>query len=182
MLNLQAKTTMYDFYQTLEKLTSNDGQKPPNRYQVFIRIMREYRHLKMLKRGGRGHDPDGAAATKPGELAVLCPTCPRPGVNLPDDWEKASKEQRCVTIQNFWENWISYSIQIHLRFVSGDRCVFPDETRSRLQRTQGSRAGDSMSYMVEDGPYRNYLLTVTEQKEVRGFAECERALELTENR
>jgi hypothetical protein len=96
ILTLQAKTTMYDFYATLEKLTYNDGRKPPNRYQVFIRICREYRHLMMLKRGRRGHDPAGAAGTKPGELAVCCPVCPRPGINLPEDWENASKEDRCV--------------------------------------------------------------------------------------
>lgn len=50
----------------------------------------------MLKRGRRGHDPAGAAGTKPGELAVCCPVCPRPGINLPEDWENASKEDRCV--------------------------------------------------------------------------------------
>jgi hypothetical protein len=90
----QAKTTMYDYYQTLVKLTSNDGTKPPDRYQVFIRICREYRHLMMLKRGGRGHDPGGARATQSGDLAIRCPACPRPGVNLPDGWENATKEQR----------------------------------------------------------------------------------------
>lgn len=91
---MQAKTTMYNYYLALEKLTSNDGVKPPDRYQVFIRICREYRHLMMLKRGGRGHDPEGAKGTKSGELAVRCPACLRPGVNLPPDWESAKKEER----------------------------------------------------------------------------------------
>jgi hypothetical protein len=94
IVTCQAKTTMYDYYQTLVKLTSNDGTKPPDRYQVFIRICREYRHLMMLKRGGRGHDAGGARATQSGELAVRCPACPRPGVNLPDGWENATKDQR----------------------------------------------------------------------------------------
>lgn len=91
---LQAKTTMYDFYGTLEKLTNNAGIKPPDRYQVFIRICREYRHLMMLKRGGRGHEPGGVEATKPGELAVRCPCCPRPSVNLPENWGNAPKEDQ----------------------------------------------------------------------------------------
>ncbi|KAJ7896246.1 hypothetical protein B0H14DRAFT_2558175 [Mycena olivaceomarginata] len=59
----QAKTMMYNYYQTLVKLTSNDRTKPPDCYQVFIRICR-YRHLMMLKRGGRRHDPGGARATQ----------------------------------------------------------------------------------------------------------------------
>lgn len=52
-----------------------------------MNMIRQWRHLKMLKRAGRGHDPAGAAATADGELAVRCPACPRPGVNLPSGWE-----------------------------------------------------------------------------------------------
>lgn len=36
--------------------------------------------------GGRAHDPAGVIATRRGKLAVLCPSCPRPGVNLPGNW------------------------------------------------------------------------------------------------
>jgi hypothetical protein len=43
----------------------------------------------MLKRSGRGHDPDGVAATKAGECVVVCPACPQPGRNLPQGWEDA---------------------------------------------------------------------------------------------
>jgi hypothetical protein len=41
----------------------------------------------MLKRAGRGHDPAGVAATKPGSLAVECPACPHDGRNLPENWK-----------------------------------------------------------------------------------------------
>jgi hypothetical protein len=58
--------------------------------------MRLWRHLKMLKRAGRGHDPGGAAATKEGELAVECPACPHPGLNLPIGWGDAPSEVRYV--------------------------------------------------------------------------------------
>jgi hypothetical protein len=50
-------------------------------------MVRQWRHLKMLKRAGRGHDPGGAMATRGGELALLCPACPQPGKNLPADWK-----------------------------------------------------------------------------------------------
>ncbi|PPQ89278.1 hypothetical protein CVT25_001361 [Psilocybe cyanescens] len=40
----------------------------------------------MLKWAGRGHDVTGAAGTSPGELALKCPSCPHPGINLPDNW------------------------------------------------------------------------------------------------
>ena len=50
----------------------------------------------MLKRAGRGHDNTGAAGTKEGELAIVCPSCPHPAINLPEGWEKASDEERLV--------------------------------------------------------------------------------------
>lgn len=60
-----------------------------------MRVMREWRHLKMLKRAGRGNDPvRKVAETHPGELAVECPACPRPGINLPEDWENADPRIR----------------------------------------------------------------------------------------
>jgi hypothetical protein len=91
---LQAKTTAYDFYAVLERLTDNMGIKPPDRYQVFLRMAREYRHLLLLKRGGRGHDASGVMGTAPGELAVECPVCPDPKVNLPEGWENAPPEDQ----------------------------------------------------------------------------------------
>jgi hypothetical protein len=65
-----------------------------NRYPTFLRIVREWRHLKMLKRAGRGHAPDGVKGTQEGECAILCPACPQPGKNLPDGWEVAPPECR----------------------------------------------------------------------------------------
>ncbi|KAJ7801206.1 hypothetical protein B0H14DRAFT_3489894 [Mycena olivaceomarginata] len=94
----QAKTTMYDYYSVLEKSTNNAGIKPPNRYHAFLRMVREYSHLLMLKRAGRGHAKSGVMGTKQGELAVLCPCCPIPGVNLPDGWENARPEDHFLYI------------------------------------------------------------------------------------
>jgi hypothetical protein len=91
---LQAKTTAYDFYTVLERLTDNTGIKPPNRYQIFLRMARQWRHLLMLKRAGRGHDLSGVWGTHPGELAVDCPVCPNPKINLPEGWENAPAEDR----------------------------------------------------------------------------------------
>lgn len=58
--------------------------------------IRVWRHLKMCKRAGRGHDPAGVASTTPGGLAVECPACPHPGRNLPKGWDRVPEEQRCV--------------------------------------------------------------------------------------
>ena len=59
-----------------------------------MRVIRQFRYIKMLKCAARGHDPGGIAATRPGECGVLCPACPQPGKNLPVGWQNAPPELR----------------------------------------------------------------------------------------
>ncbi|KAJ7271334.1 hypothetical protein B0H12DRAFT_972467, partial [Mycena haematopus] len=66
------------------------------RYHEFLRMTRQWRHIRMLKRAARGHDPDGIANTKPGECALLCPACPHPGKNLPANWKDAPDNKRFI--------------------------------------------------------------------------------------
>ena len=56
-----------------------------------MRMVREWRMILMMKRGGRGHDPGGVSGTQLGECAVLCPACPHPGINIPDNWHNHNK-------------------------------------------------------------------------------------------
>jgi hypothetical protein len=63
-------------------------------YKAFVRCTRMFRHLRMAKRAGRAHDPDGITNTKPGELCLPCPACPIPDVNLPDGWEDESSDKQ----------------------------------------------------------------------------------------
>ncbi|PPQ89812.1 hypothetical protein CVT25_007401 [Psilocybe cyanescens] len=87
MLALTTKASTYNFYRCLEKLTTNLGINPPKScYRPLFRIILQWRHLQMLKWAGRGHDVTGVAGTLPGELALKCPSCPHPGINLPDNW------------------------------------------------------------------------------------------------
>lgn len=110
--NVQSKAGIYDLYTAIERLTDNTGLTPvrvrvqfalliiandsftQDCYKAFLRTVREWKHLKMLKRAGRGHDATGVMGTKQGELVVRCPACPWPGINLPDDWAEAPEERR----------------------------------------------------------------------------------------
>ena len=72
-LALTTQSSTYDFYRGLEKLTNSTGVTvPKSRYCTLFRINMQWRHLKLLKWGGRGHDSAGVLATRAGELAVLC--------------------------------------------------------------------------------------------------------------
>ncbi|KAH7919505.1 hypothetical protein BV22DRAFT_1108049 [Leucogyrophana mollusca] len=97
LLSFESKVSAYQFYDALARRTDNTGLAPPrDRYEAFLRMVREWRHLKMLKRSGCGHDPEGVEATKQGQCAVLCPACPHPGKNLPDGWESISPAKRWI--------------------------------------------------------------------------------------
>ncbi|KAF7310892.1 CxC2 domain-containing protein [Mycena chlorophos] len=148
-LALNAQTTPHNYYNTLEYLTDGSGIKPPYRYRELMRMSRQYRHLLLLKRAGRGHEPGGVTATGIGELSVRCPACPRPGINLPEGWENAPPKDYGLYIQ----------------YIAIDACF-------RLKRMLVSSVlrdpalGGGWAYFVEPEPYRQYLLTVTDQKEM----------------
>jgi hypothetical protein len=50
-----------------------------------MRVSRQWRNLENRKQAGFGHDQ--CKDLRPGDLAIFCPACPQPGLNLPDDWE-----------------------------------------------------------------------------------------------
>ncbi|KAG5219381.1 CxC2 domain-containing protein [Salix suchowensis] len=80
MLSMEGQVSAFEFYKSITRLTDKTQLDPPrDRYAQFLRMSREWRHLLQLKRSARGHHPDGAEGTQPGELAVLCPACPQPG-------------------------------------------------------------------------------------------------------
>ncbi|KAJ7156373.1 hypothetical protein C8R46DRAFT_1040909 [Mycena filopes] len=151
IMTLQGKVTTYDFYSGLEKLTDNTGQlKIKDRYKSFMRIMREWRHIIMLKRGGIGNDGKRKVAeTKPGELGPDCPGCPPPGVNIPFDWEAVSDTDR----------------YLYILYIAIDAC-FRLKRRLVSSEEKDPSLGPGWSFFTEDGPYREYLLGVTDQKEM----------------
>lgn len=112
-VSLQGKTTAYHFFNALAKITDNTGSKAfkvrvslsallllayacqQRRYQLALRVVRQWRNLRALKRGGMGNDPDRCTSeTREGELGVDCLACPKAGVNLPEGWERAPVEIR----------------------------------------------------------------------------------------
>ncbi|KAH6888259.1 hypothetical protein BKA70DRAFT_1121889 [Coprinopsis sp. MPI-PUGE-AT-0042] len=93
MLSFTSKISALDFMTALRRRTDNTGTVlVPDRYRSFLRIMQVWRHIRLMKRSGRGYEP-GAAET-PGSCAVVCPACPIPGINLPQDWKDAPTNHR----------------------------------------------------------------------------------------
>ncbi|KAG1793209.1 uncharacterized protein HD556DRAFT_1432380 [Suillus plorans] len=141
LLSFESKVSGYEFYHSLVRMTDNTGLRlRKDRYEAFMRIVREWRHLKMLKRAGRGHDPAGVENTGNGECAVLCPACPQPGRNLPDNWEDAPKETR-------WLYGLFLAIDANFRLKR--RMVSKDSADPGLS--------NGWAYFVEETAYKRYL-------------------------
>ncbi|KAH6901080.1 hypothetical protein BKA70DRAFT_1375132 [Coprinopsis sp. MPI-PUGE-AT-0042] len=82
---LECHTSAFHYYSKLCRVTNKPfPHTVPNRARELRRVGRQWRKLKDLKRNGFAHK--GQAPGK-GDLALFCPCCPQPGVNLPDDWE-----------------------------------------------------------------------------------------------
>ena len=82
--NLECKTSAYQYYQKLRRLTNPAfPQSVPNRYNEFRRATRQWRNLKLRKWYGFGHR---LLSPMNGSMALFCAACPQPGVNLPDDY------------------------------------------------------------------------------------------------
>ncbi|KAJ7727252.1 hypothetical protein B0H16DRAFT_1735292 [Mycena metata] len=123
----QAKTTTYDYW--------TDGTRD-------VRVRQE--SPKPLS-GASAH----VNGTKLGGLAIECPACPRPDVNLPDDWENAPPED----------------MFLYIMFLALDAC-FRLKRRLVSSELRDPGLGTGWAYFVEQEPYRAYLLTTTNETEM----------------
>ncbi|KAH9014270.1 hypothetical protein EDB85DRAFT_1876498 [Lactarius pseudohatsudake] len=85
--NLECKTTAQQYYSKLQSMTSKMfPNKVQNRYKQLLRASRQWRDLKRRMESGLGHQPEGERPPD-GAMAIFCPACPQPGINLPTDWK-----------------------------------------------------------------------------------------------
>ncbi|KAF6749127.1 hypothetical protein DFP72DRAFT_1073682 [Ephemerocybe angulata] len=142
MLSFTAKTNAHDFFTSLKRRTNNTcpAETVRKRYNEFMRIEREWRLLKLLKRFARGHDPAGVAGTKEGECAVLCPACPLPDINMPDGWKLSPADEA-------WLHTLFIAIDANFKLKRKDI--------SSNERDPGFNHG--YAYIVKDILFRLFL-------------------------
>ncbi|KAG1901809.1 uncharacterized protein F5891DRAFT_1221428 [Suillus fuscotomentosus] len=86
----------------------------PDRYRELMRVARQWRQLKTMKWHGFSHRSDNLST---GELALFCPACPQPGINvlLDPSWKYTRsfvmdgnfKAEHLHPIKPFNEVWLS---------------------------------------------------------------------------
>ncbi|KAL1713357.1 hypothetical protein EV715DRAFT_211820 [Schizophyllum commune] len=155
-INALSKVAVYEYCRALQKLSDSGDIKVPDKRRAFMNIVRQRRHIQLLKRGGRAHANDGVQTTQYGQLALRCPACPQPGRNLPSDWELASAAD-------------SFLYRLYLA----------QDANFRLQNTTASSEardpplGDGWAYFVPRGPYLDYIKRFVDEVDIStcsGFA------------
>jgi len=130
---------------------------------VFHRISRIWRHLLMLKRSGRGHDPKGAAETSQGELAIECPACPHPHRNLPNGWEENASKKYVIQpplCQHLLNMCVRY---LYTQFLALDGNF---KLRLKERGINDPELAPGWAYFVEEEKYQAFLKDYMDQPEV----------------
>ncbi|KAF6743804.1 hypothetical protein DFP72DRAFT_993649 [Ephemerocybe angulata] len=147
MLTFTAKISCQEFTRAMDRLTNNTGtEQYPNRYRSTLRMLRVWRHTRLMKRFARGYDPAGWRATASGACAVICPACPHPNINLPANWMEMRQKEAFLY-------WLFVALDANFRLKR--------KNVSNDHRDPGLIQG--FSYILEDSPFREYLLKYTER-------------------
>ncbi|KAG0695343.1 hypothetical protein DFH29DRAFT_814295, partial [Suillus ampliporus] len=134
---LECKTSAMSFYQKLRRFTNNAFPDTiPDRYRELMRVSRIWRDLVNRKRFGFGHDTERSPG--PGDLALYCPACPQPGINLPTSWRYD------------YEEWL-----VMRRYVV-DGNFTAQHMKMKIPEDDVSLA-DGKGYMVTEGPYQAHI-------------------------
>ncbi|KAK7022721.1 hypothetical protein VNI00_016997 [Paramarasmius palmivorus] len=150
LINLQGHLSPTDFYRSLERMTDGTGlRKLPDRLTQFMLMVRQWRHIKMGKRIGRGHDPTGLEGTPKGSATVPCRACPQPGANLPQNWESTSPELS-------WLYALILSIDAN----------FKQKARARANDSRDPALGPGWGCFVDNEEYMEEVRKQTKQDEI----------------
>ncbi|KAI0739708.1 hypothetical protein C8Q80DRAFT_1288610 [Daedaleopsis nitida] len=144
LANKEMHTSPRNYFNKLCRMTyAAFPHMSPDRYRELLRVSRQWRNLKARKWNGYGHCDEELG---PGDLAVLCPACPQPGLNLPDNWQEDPQKVK-----------YTQSVVLDGNFSTQHRRMKNPEDDVAL--------ADGHSYMVTEAPYKAHLQSATVFKE-----------------
>ncbi|KAH9162546.1 hypothetical protein EDB89DRAFT_1860727, partial [Lactarius sanguifluus] len=136
--NLECKTIAQQYYSKLQSMTSkmfpNNVQ---NHYKQLLRALCQWHDLRSRMESGLGHQPEGERSPY-GAMAIFCPACPQPGINLPKDWKTLYPPNQLI-----WTFIMDRNLSAeHMQHRSGEKDV-------------GLSAG--MAFMANPDSYKAHL-------------------------
>ncbi|KAG1815381.1 hypothetical protein EV424DRAFT_1473152 [Suillus variegatus] len=107
--SLECGTSVINYYSKLRRMTSSMfPHLVLDRYRELMRVTRQWRQLKTMKWHGFGYHSDNPST---GELALFCPACPQPGINVllseDESLDENFKAEHLHPIKPFDEVWLS---------------------------------------------------------------------------
>jgi hypothetical protein len=128
-------------------------------------MIREWRHIKMLKRAGRGHDPSGVEGTTLGELTIRCRACPHPDINLPPRWQETPEKNRFVL---GWEviDLLTQPCRWLYSLIIAEDANFKQKSRLRSSDEKDPALGPGWATFVNSQVYQDHLATHGNQEEI----------------
>ncbi|KAK0227246.1 hypothetical protein EDD85DRAFT_776903, partial [Armillaria nabsnona] len=146
---LTSKMCAFNFYKSVCYLMDPLGLAIPKVSVPLLRMIREYRHLLLLLRGGKGNEVNGVTNVGPGELAMECLACPRPQVNLPEDWHLVPVEKLYL-----YRKVVGIDANFHMmNLLRSDDITDP-----------GLHTG--FAYFVASEQYKHHIVAYTTQKDI----------------
>ncbi|KIJ40777.1 hypothetical protein M422DRAFT_256198 [Sphaerobolus stellatus SS14] len=143
----EAGSAAYGYVETLQCLTNDvatDGV--PEQYREFLNIIRFWIHLQAEKRSGK---PLGVISHIPkshhNSVAVLCPACPQPTINMAPNWEEEAEDKR----------------HKHTLFLNVDG-NFRLSRKAKKDDPNDTSLANGKAYFVEDTAYAEFLAEVAE--------------------
>ncbi|KAN0125385.1 hypothetical protein V8E53_015547 [Lactarius tabidus] len=134
--NLECKTTAQQYYSKLQSITNQMfPDSVPNLYKQLLRASRQWHDIRTRTKSGLGHE---GGPTEDGSMAIFCPACPQPGINLPSDWE--ARYTLTQLIYTFIMNG-NFSAE-HMKCRSGE---------------QDTLLSSGMAFMAHPDPYSKHL-------------------------
>ena len=138
------------------------------RYHEMSRCVRQWRHLKDIKRGGAGHTSVAVDDLDDGALAIECPACPHPERNLPPDWMDAP-EDKAYALFSF--PCARPSITIRYRWLYS-LILAMDGNFKLKQKTRDIKDpefGSGLAYFVNVKKFEDHLKRHVDENEVRAI-------------
>ncbi|KAF9501042.1 hypothetical protein BDN71DRAFT_1479662 [Pleurotus eryngii] len=110
-----------------------------------MHIVCQWCHIQLIKWFGHGHDPGEIEGTSEGKCMVLCPACPHPGKNLPNNYSH-------VPAHKGWIYLLFLAINTNFRL----------KHLSASNDTWDPSLSHSFAYFVEEKKYKEFLSAYTD--------------------
>ncbi|KAJ2961021.1 hypothetical protein NUW54_g14406 [Trametes sanguinea] len=157
-LELQAQLNVQDYMAFLRRQTDDVlPQTVKDRYREFITSMRYYRHVQARRRGGI--NPGDALSA--GSLAVLCPACPQPEMNMRPGWKTRSKAFRYL-------DGLHFSIDGNFHLGLKDRDTDPNDVSLSEGAAYFTKAKDFKTFLKK-APKPKHEATTCNQFGAMGY-------------